>query len=73
MTANLQPALHRVHLTLNECDPRAVVLDCYGIAWQKLGRRWYGTGYPGRYEDSLGEYELAQRGPIKVIYEGEKP
>ena len=40
MTANLQPALHRAHLTLNECNPQAVVLDRYEVAWQKWSRHW---------------------------------
>ena len=40
MTANLQPALHRAHLTLNECNPQAVILDRDGVAWQKWSRRW---------------------------------
>ena len=73
MTSNLQPALHRAHLTLNECNPQAVVLDRDGVAWQKWYHRWWAAGYSDRYEDSLGEYELAQRGPIKVIHEGVKP
>ena len=39
MTANLQPALHRAHVTLNKCNPQAVVLDRDGVAWQKWYRR----------------------------------
>ena len=35
MTRSLQPALHRAHLTLDGCNPRAVVLDRDGVAWQK--------------------------------------
>ena len=31
MTANLQPALHRAHLTLNECNPQAVIIDRDGV------------------------------------------
>ena len=73
MTRNLQPALHRAHLTLAKCNPQAVVLDRYGIAWQKWDRRWYGAGYSDSYEDSLVDYELAQLGPVKVIHEGVKP
>ena len=56
MTANLQPALHRAHLALNECNPQAVVLDRDGVAWQKWYRRWWAAGYSDHYEDSLGEY-----------------
>ena len=51
MTANLQPALHRAHLTLNECNPHAVVLDRDSVAWQKWSRRWYAAGYPDLYDD----------------------
>ena len=58
---NLQPALHRAHVTLNKCNPQAVVLDRDGVAWQKWYRRWWAAGYSDSYEDSLGEYELAQR------------
>ena len=73
MTQLLQGPLHRAHLTLNSLGPRAVILDRDGIAWQKWYRRWWAAGYSDHYEDSLGEYELAQRGPVKVIHEGVKP
>lgn len=73
MTRNLQPALHRAHLTLNECNPQAVVLDRDGVAWQKWYRRWYAAGGDDRAEHSRNEYELAQLGPVKIIHEGVKP
>lgn len=73
MTRNLQPALHRAHLTLNECNPQAVVLDRDGVAWQKWYRRWYAAGGDDRAEYSRNDYELAQLGPVKVIHEGVKP
>ena len=73
MTRNLQPALHRAFVTLTECNPKAVVLDRYGVVWQKWSRRWWPEGYSGRYEESFGDNELAQRGPVKVIREGVKP
>lgn len=71
--SGLQPALHRAHVTLDRLDPQAVILDRHGVAWQKWYHRWWAAGYSDRYEDSLGEYELAQLGPVKVIHEGVKP
>ena len=73
MTRSLHPALHRAHLTLDKCNPQAVVLDRDGVAWQRWYRRWYAAGYSDSHEDSLGEYELAQRGPVKVIHKGVTP
>ena len=73
MTINLQPALHRAHIVLTECNPQAVILDRDGTAWQKWHRRWWAAGYSDSYEHSRSEYELAQLGPVKVIHEGVNP
>ena len=73
MTRSLQPALHRALVALTECGTKAVVLDRYGVVWKKWSRRWWLDGPSYRYEESLGDHELAQRGPVKVIHEGVKP
>ena len=71
MTQLLQGPLHRAHLTLNSLGPHAVVLDRHGVAWQRWHRRWYAAGEGGRYEESRGEFELAQLGPVTVIHKGD--
>lgn len=75
---SLQPALKRAQKTLDGLGPGSVILDRYGDAWQSargygpLGGM-YATGYWYRaYGDSseVSSFELAQRGPVKVIHKG---
>ena len=70
MTSNLQPALHRAHITLTKCNPQAVVLDRNGAAWQLWDRYWWSADWGG---SKRSDFELAQLGPVKVIHQGVKP
>ena len=70
MTRNLQPALHRAHITLTKCNPQAVVLDRHGVAWQRWDRYWWSAD---GIEDKRSDFELARLGPFQFIHEGVKP
>lgn len=70
---SLQPALHRAHIALDELSHGAVILDRFGDAWQQARIGQVGSGYWYRsYGDDseVSSFEVAQRGPIKVIHEG---
>ena len=72
MTRNLQPALHRAHVALSYCTHQAVVIDRDGVAWQRWYSRWWASGHAEHYDDSLCDYMLAERAPIKVVHKGVK-
>lgn len=63
---HLQPALHRAQIQLDGLGDGAVILDRHNNAWQQSRRYWYRA-----YGDSseVNSWELAQRGPIKTIWE----
>lgn len=65
----LQPALHRAQIQLDKLEARSVILDRDGDAWQaggvgSVGMFWY-RAYGG---EGISSFELAQRGPIKVVH-----
>lgn len=72
-TPSLQPALHRAHIALDNLSHGAVVLDRFGHAWQQSRVGAVGSGYWYRsYGDDseVSSYEVAQRGPMKVLWKG---
>lgn len=62
----------RAHVALSYCTHQAVVLDRDGVAWQRWHSRWWASGHEEHYDDSLCDYMLAGRAPIKVVHKGVK-
>lgn len=62
----------RAHVALSYCTHQAVVLDRDGVAWQRWYSRWLASGHEEHYDDSLCDYMLAERAPIKVVHKGVK-
>jgi len=62
----------RAHVALSYCTHQAVVLDRDGVAWQRWYSRWRASGHEEHYDDSLCDYMLAERAPIKVVHKGVK-
>lgn len=70
---SLQPALHRAVITLDKLNHGAVILDRFEHAWQQsksgnVGSRYWYRSYGD--DSEVSSWEVAQRGPVKVIWKG---
>ena len=66
MAKLLRPDLQRSWEVMEKLPRGSVVLDADERAWQFHGMFWHAAAY----ENSIPAFELAQRGPVKVIHKG---
>lgn len=65
----LRPDLQRSHIAMDSLPDRAVVIDGDGSAWQKSG--YLGLWYRAFDGNGTSSFEVAQRGPVRVVEGGE--
>ena len=66
----MRPDLQRFREALDKAATGAVAIDSYGDAWQKSG--YLDTWYRAYSDESAGAFELAQRGPGRIVHRGDE-